>query len=440
MAIFKYKKKKYVNGIDYDKNINYTEEMEKAKASGDTARLAILEDERNKKIDGENLSERKTYNYIDVGTKIENGIRDGESPYVIKEYVDARRDKAMQNKEYDSYKNDEIQKKGLQYYHDEVHGAGYEDQRRPEKKNRYEDEIRTLLNRINSTDEFEYNPDEDEVYKRLKSQMQNESRRAATDVLADVQSQGGGKSSYAVSAAMQAANTYNAKLAEELPKLYEIAYKRYNDQKESDRKALESTLDAAEHEQNAYMDEYDQYNKDRDFARKAYESDINYMAKEDETARKAVEAARDLVTHYEEAGIAAPDVLLAIADMEDLAEINMQNAENQKYLQNLEIALKNRQIDNYIARTNKTYSDISNNAEKLKLQKEKQDDSKNKKSGNAINLDDYDLTNKKETTGYYVGGIFYNFDKLQTALEKGLVIIRENPDGTASLEKNKNYK
>ena len=79
--IFK-SRRTYKNGVDYDKDIDYSKEMEKAALAGDMARLAKLEEERNKKIDGEKMTDvSKTYNYIDLGTKIEAGIRDGASPY-----------------------------------------------------------------------------------------------------------------------------------------------------------------------------------------------------------------------------------------------------------------------------------------------------------------------------------------------------------------------
>lgn len=370
----------YKNGVDYDRTIDYKAEMEKAKEEGDLQRLAELEDKRNKKIDGEGFKNiRKTYDYTDIGTKIEAGIRDGADPAEIKELSSARRDKATQSSAYAPYKNDEIQKKALRYYYNISSGAGEDYENRPERENgdTYADEIRDLLKRVSDKNEseFTYNPENDEVYKALKNQMENESRRAATDVLASVGSQSGGKSSYAVSAAMQAANTYNAKLAEELPRLYELAYKRYTDGREDDRKALELSLKAAEAEENRYQSDLKQYNADREFAESTYAAELDRLSDEDrETAErekeeadrslkrelseaeleaKAAENAAELVRYYEQRGIPAGDELLALAKMEGLSEQNLKSAEGYRAEAELAEELKRSQIAGNNAKTQK---------------------------------------------------------------------------------------
>lgn len=205
--------------------------------------------------------------------------------------------------------------------------------------------------------------------------MENESRRAATDVLASVGSQSGGKSSYAVSAAMQAANTYNAKLAEELPRLYELAYKRYTDGREDDRKALELSLKAAEAEENRYQSDLKQYNADREFAESTYAAELDRLSDEDrETAErekeeadrslkrelseaeleaKAAENAAELVRYYEQRGIPAGDELLALAKMEGLSEQNLKSAEGYRAEAELAEELKRSQIAGNNAKTQK---------------------------------------------------------------------------------------
>ena len=454
----------YKNGVDYDKDIDYSKEMEKAALAGDMARLAKLEEERNKKIDGEKMTDvSKTYNYIDLGTKIEAGIRDGASPYEIKDLYNKRRDKATHNEQYDAYKNDEIQKNALKYYYDNVSGAGEDYKNRPVWEDSYGDEIRSLLNRVSKEKEFKYDPEEDEVYKNLKNQMQNESRRAMTDVLADVQSSSGGKNSYAVSAAMQAANNYNAKLAEELPKLYEIAYKRYTDQRENDYKALESTLEASKKEHDEYLDAMEQYNKDRNFARDSYEADLDRAFKEDErsaeekrdardfeykvkkdendTRLKTVEAARKLVLHYEESGIEASPELLKIAEMEDYSGLNSQSAEKFRLENELAAALKNSQIANNAAKTSKAYSDMSNSAARLNLDSQKHQlnvkkyEKENGSSSKGGGADVSGVTNKKGNGGYYIGNQFFSEDKIKSGLSTGSFVKKKNPDGTYTIEK-----
>ena len=442
MATFTYKKKKYVNGVDYDKTIDYSAEMEKAKAAGDSARLAALEEKRNRKIEGENLSERKTYNYIDIGTKIQEGIRNNISPDEIKELVDARRDKAYQNKQYDIYKNDEIQKQGLRYYYDAMSGAGAGHSNRPEEERSYDERIESLLNKISNVKSFEYNPEDDAAYLALKSQMQNESRRAATDVLAEVQQQGGGKSSYAVSAASLAANNFNAKLMEEIPRLQELAYKRYYDSLEGDRKALDFALKASEKEHDEYQDSLKQFNEDREYARDAYEKDLDRYGEEDERAfdqkmelydmtRENQKMARDTIEHYEKSGVSAPVDLLKEAGLENYESINKESASIYRNKLDLDALVKSRQVANYNARTAKTYNDMA-----LATKKANNQNSKNVSNtsapeiNNAADVQNINMTNRKDAQGVEVDGKFVNMTKFIVALKTGEIIGVLNNDGT----------
>ena len=443
MADYNYKRRKYVNGVDYDKNVDYSAEMEKAKAAGDTDRLASLEEKRNRKIEGEGLSERKTYNYIDIGTKIEEGIRNNISPVEMKELVDARRDKAYQNKQYDIYKNDEIQKRGLKYYYDAESGAGAGHSNRPEEKNSYEDRINSLLSRISNVKSFEYNPEEDAAYKALQKQMQNESRRAATDVLADIQQQGGGKSSYAVSAATLAANNYNAKLTEEIPRLAELAYNRYQDSIENDRKALEYALKASEAEHKAYMDSLDQFNSDREFSLESYEKALDrYAEEEDREFEKQMELeknalnrekeARDTIQHYEKSGVPAPIELLKEAGMENYGGVNQQSASVYRTKLDLEAIVKNKQIANYNARTTKTYNDMSLANEKFVYQQEK--DKKENGTKTVINSTEdvfkANMTNGRTSEGVYIGSQLVKMADFIAACQSGEIVEVPNGDGT----------
>lgn len=375
MSRFVFNVKKYKNGIDYDKNRDYSAEMEKAKKDGDTSLLAKLEDERNKKIEGENLPYRKTYNYIDIGTKIEKGIRDKISAPEMKELVDARRDKAVGSEKLQPFKNDEIQKRGLKYYYDEESGAGYEGRNRPEKKDSYSEDIKDLIKRIKSRDDFEYDIENDEVFKNIKAQLDVGAKRAMTDVLAEVGQSTGGNSSYGVSAAMQAASKFTDKLAEEMPKLYELAYKRYQDSLNADIDALDATLKAKDEEDESYNEELTQWNKDREYGKKAYDDALSVMADEDEKIKKAedeaIKSARELLKYYEEKGIPATDALLKLARMENFSELNKENADYYENKLMLDALVKSKQVENYNARTSKTYSDMAINKEKLKLQKEK---------------------------------------------------------------------
>lgn len=422
MSRFVFNVKKYKNGIDYDRDRDYSAEMEKAKKEGNTQILAQLEDERNKKIEGEKLPYRKTYDYIDIGTKIENGIRDKANPSEIKELVDARRDKAVGNEKLQPFKNDEIQKRGLKYYYDEESGAGYEMRNRPEKVDSYSDDIKKLINRIKSREDFEYDIEDDDVFKNIKAQLENGAKRAMTDVLAEIGQNTGGKSSYGVSAAMQAASKFTDKLAEEMPKLYELAYKRYQDSLGADIDALDATIKAKDEEDESYNERLTQWNKDREYGKKAYEDALSVMAEEDEKIKeaedKAIESARELIKYYEKNGIPASEALLALADMEDFSELNKENADYYENKLLLDALVKSKQVENYNARTSKTYNDMAINQEKLKLQK---------------GIDGYDLENYEgivdRVGGVVLSGKYYTKDKFDIEKKKENVVEMTDANG-----------
>lgn len=448
MSIFKIKK--YINGIDYDKNTDYTEKINEAKAAGDTSKLAELEEARNRKIEGENLNERKTYNYIDIGTKIEEGIRNNISAAEMKELVDARRDKAYQNKQYDIYKNDEIQKKGLKYYYDAESGAGVNHSNRPEEERSYDEQISSLLEKISNVQNFSYNPEDDPAYTALKSQMRNESRRAATDVLAEVGQQGGGTSSYAVSAAAQAANNYNAKLTEEIPRLAELAYQRYADSVEGDRKALDYALKASDKEHEEYIDSLEQFNDDREYARESYENALDRYAEEedrefekkmelDELEYKKEEDSRDrawdAVLNYEKNGVAATDELLSAAGMGSYGALNKESASIYRNKLDLDALVKNKQIANYDARTAKTYNDISLANAKFAYQKQKDADKKTNNKTQIKSAEDVfkvNMTNGRNENGVLIGEERVNLTKFVSGCISGSIVETKNADGSYS--------
>lgn len=470
-------RKKYKRGIDYDFEKDYSTEIKKAEDAGDENLAAKLEDERNKKIDGENLPYRKTYNHVDIGTKIEKGIREGASPYEIKDLTDARRDKAVQNQKYDAFKSDEIQKRGKKYYYNASSGAGAEYENRPSYKNSYESDIKNLLSKISGQKEFSYNPEDDPVYLGLKRQMENESKKALSDTLAELSQYGGGANSYATSAASSAANSYRSKLSEKLPELYQMAYKRYSDNLDNQRKALDYNLKAESNERNRFLDDLSQFNKDRDFANKSYEADIEredtenkrkYDAEQDlidneyrqnvfdyqkESDKK--KAARELNLYYEKMGIPVSGNLLKNADMEDYAVANKESAAANKRLAQLSEIIKNRQIANYDARTAKTYSDMKNAALKTKISASKASaakatkaSSETKSSTEALNINEVfeadDIKNYEEgiavlksrktvnetsDSGLYVSGEHYTYGALYTGICTGNIAVYQNKSG-----------
>ena len=85
-----------------------------------------------------------------------------------------------------------------------------------------------LLDSVVNPEGFSYNPETDPSYKAYAKAYMREGERASADALAQAAAATGGRpSSYAVSAAQQAANYYAAQLADALPSMEQNAYSRY---------------------------------------------------------------------------------------------------------------------------------------------------------------------------------------------------------------------
>ncbi len=85
-----------------------------------------------------------------------------------------------------------------------------------------------LLDSVANPEPFSYDPESDPSYKAYAKAYLREGERASADALAQAAAATGGRpSSYAISAAQQAANYYAAQLADALPTLEQNAYSRY---------------------------------------------------------------------------------------------------------------------------------------------------------------------------------------------------------------------
>jgi len=121
-----------------------------------------------------------------------------------------------------------------------------------------------MLEDILKGEAFSYDPEKDEAFSAYKSEMEREGKRASENVMGIASSlTGGTPSSYAVTAASQAAGEYSA--AEKLPDFYEAAYKRYQDKYQ---KAVSEYKLVKEAEEAAYEKEQDDWKKKYDIASK----------------------------------------------------------------------------------------------------------------------------------------------------------------------------
>lgn len=100
---------------------------------------------------------------------------------------------------------------------------------------------------VASTKEFEYDAASDPVYAQYRKQYLREGKRATEDTMGAAAAMTGGiPSSYAVTAAGQAGNYYNAQLTDKIPELYEAAYNRYLNEFSMQQQQREAALQEAQ--------------------------------------------------------------------------------------------------------------------------------------------------------------------------------------------------
>lgn len=100
---------------------------------------------------------------------------------------------------------------------------------------------------VASVKPFEYDAANDPVYTQYRKQYLREGKRATEDTMGAAAAMTGGiPSSFAVTAAGQAGNYYNAQLTDKIPELYEAAYNRYLNEFSMQQQARESALQEAQ--------------------------------------------------------------------------------------------------------------------------------------------------------------------------------------------------
>ena len=135
--------------------------------------------------------------------------------------------------------------------------------------------IDELLNQILNRDNFSYDVNSDPLYQQYKNMYLREGQRAMNDTLASAASGAGGMNSYALSAAQQAQNYYDAQLGDKIPELYQLAYEMYLNNIDRDVQNMGLLQNLDETQYNRYRDDMSDYYNDRNFAYGKYRDDIS---------------------------------------------------------------------------------------------------------------------------------------------------------------------
>lgn len=245
--------KKY-NGIEYKKDgIDYSEQMGIAEGQGDFDLAAQYERQHNAKVLGEGLDYELSYKY----TKPEDY---GFIP--------------------DSKK---------------VSSAV------PSTTSR-SDAMNLLLSDLQKPSSFTYDPQSDPLYKNYKEQAERSAKNVSEDVMAQAAAMTGGMpSSYAVSAASQAASRQMQQADNMIPELYRLALDKYNAERSDKYKQLGVLMDLDNTEYNRGRDALDdeRYAEETAYNRGIYDDEVErqrYLEDEDIKRTKGLDAAESKQT------------------------------------------------------------------------------------------------------------------------------------------------
>lgn len=137
---------------------------------------------------------------------------------------------------------------------------------KPTYNNRYDAQIQQLLGDILNREEFTYDAETDPLYAQYRKQYTREGDRATANALANAAAASGGQvSSWAQTAAGQAANYYAAQLTDKIPELWQLAYQKYMNDENLKYSDLAAVQGAEQADYDKYLNELTQFNTDRNF-------------------------------------------------------------------------------------------------------------------------------------------------------------------------------
>lgn len=276
----------------YDASKNYSKLIEEAVAKGDYRGAAQLEVERNYKVDDMNSKGTNTNGYTttnnyagwldttDYGTLGKQQMAGGASAADVQKTYNDRYNKADGTIGLQQYADDELMQQMLDYINSaqDTELPEFDEEywysNQPTFNDNYAGISEELFNKILSREGFKYNPADDPLYGYYEDMYRREGDRARENTLADIAASAGGMNSWAVTAAQQAQNNYNAQLGDKIPELYQLAYQMYLNEKASEVENLGLVNQMSDRQYNRYMDQMGIWRDDRDFSYGMYRDNM----------------------------------------------------------------------------------------------------------------------------------------------------------------------
>lgn len=230
--------RKNYNGVSYDTDLDYTAEIQKAAASGNNARAAVLERERNAKIAGEGLDYGTTSDYVQYLPQPTGVSYDMNTDYMALMNEAARRGDYTAAYNYENQRNAKITGEALDTPTTSTYARYNPDVRykydptQDENYMRLKNQQDAIFERIMNMGEFNYDAENDPLYQQYRRQYMRQGQQAMRDTMGQAAALTGGYgNTYAQRAGEQAYEAYLSRLNDVMPELYGEAYNRYRTQR-----------------------------------------------------------------------------------------------------------------------------------------------------------------------------------------------------------------
>ena len=253
---------------------DYQAEINDAVLKGDYAKASTLEQERNSKIDAENLSYEKTNNYIKPQGVSDSLYNEKMAKNTFNPSTNVQSWDSATGQAYGNVANLTNGKRNIvsgevkstinsQFViPTAVREADVYLQNQLTKiqsgRTSYTDEVEAMMDKIMNRDKFSYDVDKDPLFQQALASAMNSGKQAMQDTIGQASALTGGYgSTYATTAGNQAYNSFIEDAYDNLPQYYQMAMEAYQMEGDEMYRQLGMYADADEREYGRYINAYD---------------------------------------------------------------------------------------------------------------------------------------------------------------------------------------
>ena len=187
----------------------------------------------------------------------------------------------------------------------------------------YTDSIKSQLSEVMNYDDFEYNPDTDQLYQAYLGQMKSLGQEAFTNNLVAISSATGGRpNSWSQTVATQQQNKFLSEASSNMSKFEEASYKKWMDKYNMSVEQLEMLIKMEDRDYAMYWDGVEQQYKEFEANMSVYDADIQAIEREwarawDRTNTLGYVSNEDAALLGVQPGTPSKDIMLIEANFKD---------------------------------------------------------------------------------------------------------------------------